>query len=241
MMALRCLRCCPIFATSGTPPEDPTQSLLGSQAVQPTVARTPSPLLCPPRSTSTTHTTHTETLDAPAGTNAPAADVPVHAPGVTVPTTADESREERHIQKPPHTVTSLEMYNRLLGAPPSTDAPPSASLNTETCPICCDEIMLGPHHLVVEMKLPPGEAPQHFECGHALHADCFASYTLSRGRQCPICAVESSYQSSTPPARLESSHRRQRRQQRRQERDEVPQLEAQLAALGLTVDMLRSG
>ena len=105
----------------------------------------------------------------------------------------------------PGTVASLEMYNSLIGktttAAAKAEAPAhAAELNTETCAICCDEIVLGPHHLVIEMKLPPGEAPRHFECGHALHADCFAEYTASHGRACPICKIESSAAPSPAPS-----------------------------------------
>ena len=42
------------------------------------------------------------------------------------------------------------------------------------------------------MEIPPGEQPRHFECGHALHADCFADYVLSSGHVCPICALDRS-------------------------------------------------
>jgi len=101
-------------------------------------------------------------------------------------------------------VASLEMYNSLIGASsgalPAVDPAYASELNTEACAICCEDIILGPHHLVVEMKLPPGEAPRHFECGHALHSDCFALYAATSGRSCPICAVESSAVAPSPPA-----------------------------------------
>lgn len=44
--------------------------------------------------------------------------------------------------------------------------------------------------LVRRMKIPPGEAPRHFECGHALHADCYTIYVCSAGHACPICALD---------------------------------------------------
>ena len=98
------------------------------------------------------------------------------------------------------TVGSLEMYNAMLGLSGRLDdeelqgrgADPS--LNTETCSICCSEIILGPQEAVARMQIPPGERPRHFECGHALHSDCFAVYTCSSpsGHACPICAIERS-------------------------------------------------
>ena len=95
------------------------------------------------------------------------------------------------------------MYNALIGAARGDgleEEPALApNLNTETCPICCDEIVLGPHELVIEMKLPPGQAPRHFECGHALHADCFSAYVRSKGHQCPICAISSTPPVASPP------------------------------------------
>ena len=95
------------------------------------------------------------------------------------------------------TIDSVEAYMRRVGA-----AADEASeldlrgLNTETCAICCAEIILGPQHAIAEMSIPPGERPAHFECGHALHADCFAVYTLSSGSACPVCKLE---RSSAPP------------------------------------------
>ncbi len=90
------------------------------------------------------------------------------------------------------TIDSVEAYMRRVGA-----AADEASeldlrgLNTETCAICCAEIILGPQHAIAEMSIPPGERPAHFECGHALHADCFAIYCASGGgRSCPICALD---------------------------------------------------
>ena len=38
----------------------------------------------------------------------------------------------------------------------------------------------------------PGEKARHFECGHPLHADCFAVYVCSaaNGHTCPICTLD---------------------------------------------------
>ena len=90
------------------------------------------------------------------------------------------------------------MYNSLLGVSPADASSAAeaeydqAELNTETCAICCSEIVLGPLEAVSRMDLPQGEAPRHFECGHALHSDCFAVYvcTASSGHTCPICALD---------------------------------------------------
>ena len=98
------------------------------------------------------------------------------------------------------TIGSLEMYNAMLGLSGPLDADdegkdgPYSALNTETCSICCSEIILGPQEAVSKMSIPPGEKPRHFECGHALHADCYAVYICSSrsGHACPICAIERS-------------------------------------------------
>ena len=92
------------------------------------------------------------------------------------------------------------MYNAMLGLSgplddeERKDRGEDPSLNTETCSICCSEIVLGPQEAVARMQIPPGERPRHFECGHALHSDCFAVYTCSSpsGHACPICAIERS-------------------------------------------------
>eukprot|EP00320_Phaeocystis_rex_P006847 CAMPEP_0119075600 /NCGR_PEP_ID=MMETSP1178-20130426/81794_1 /TAXON_ID=33656 /ORGANISM="unid sp, Strain CCMP2000" /LENGTH=235 /DNA_ID=CAMNT_0007057835 /DNA_START=54 /DNA_END=758 /DNA_ORIENTATION=- len=97
-------------------------------------------------------------------------------------------------------VQSLEMYNgmfsgdakgkeeadsvaRAAGVEPS-------ELHIEACAICCDDIILGPNAAVLKMKIPEGERPAHFACGHALHKDCFAIYACSSGWSCPICKLE---------------------------------------------------
>ena len=92
-------------------------------------------------------------------------------------------------------VGSLEMYNALLGGRSALETALDkgkyeGELNTETCPICCEEMVLGPQEAVTQMCLPAGELPRHFECGHALHSDCFAMYVMSSGHTCPICALE---------------------------------------------------
>lgn len=304
MLVRRCLRCCPIFPSGGhSPREDPTQSLLGAQVVLPTLARPPSPLLCPPR-TSTTRASDSD--DALAVSTAAASSLHPATNPVLVPTQHEMVSHEKVAAASSSTsscvgtVSSLEVrgraapvdasvvhhcclspgfllptplvdvlhlpprfagcplpqaYNRLIGSPETaSDATHerASELNTETCPICTEEIILGPHHLVLDMKRPPGEAPMHFECGHALHADCFAIYVSSKGRQCPICMVESSHTAPNPqPAR-----RRQRRQLRHERGGggessggdgsgrfraaDVSAMIAQLETLGLTVDMLRA-
>ena len=94
------------------------------------------------------------------------------------------------------TIDSVEAYMRRVGA-----AADEASeldlrgLNTETCAICCAEIILGPQHAIAEMSIPPGERPPTSSAA-ALHADCFAVYTLSSGSACPVCKLE---RSSAPP------------------------------------------
>uniref|UniRef100_A0A7S0NRV9 RING-type domain-containing protein n=1 Tax=Calcidiscus leptoporus TaxID=127549 RepID=A0A7S0NRV9_9EUKA len=90
------------------------------------------------------------------------------------------------------TVDSLEAYNQLLG-PAGDDSRASAEreqLFVETCAICCGELVLGPQQAITRLRIPPGELPRHFECGHALHSDCFAIYVVSAGRSCPICALD---------------------------------------------------
>ena len=81
------------------------------------------------------------------------------------------------------------MYNNVLGD--MSDAGPSAAaaagideadLSIETCAFCTDDIILGPQSAVIAMKIPEGQRPRHFGCGHALHKDCFAIYSLSQGR-----------------------------------------------------------
>jgi hypothetical protein len=96
-------------------------------------------------------------------------------------------------------IDSLEVYNSLLGqastlAHDKKEEMDLSKLNTAECVICCSEIVLGPHEAVVAMCIPPGEMPRHFECGHALHRDCYAVYLCSskRGGACPICALERS-------------------------------------------------
>ena len=86
-------------------------------------------------------------------------------------------------------------YNDLIGASSAADAEAEvdrSGLNVETCPICCSDIILGPQHAIATMTIPPGQEPRHFECGHALHSDCFAIYTVSSGHACPVCAVDGS-------------------------------------------------
>ena len=58
----------------------------------------------------------------------------------------------------------------------SPPTPPSSALTTRAAPLC----------------RRPGEAPRHFECGHCLHADCFAVYVASAnsGHTCPTCALD---------------------------------------------------
>lgn len=98
----------------------------------------------------------------------------------------------------PHTSCRVQYYNSLIGAkaddaPPDTDASDyKGELNTETCVICTSEIILGPQEAIRALRVPPGEAPRHFECGHALHSDCFAVYICSArsGHACPICALD---------------------------------------------------
>ena len=66
------------------------------------------------------------------------------------------------------------------------------TLHTETSCVCTSEIILGPQEAVRQLKIAPGEAPRHFECGHALHSDCYAVYICSArsGHVCPICALD---------------------------------------------------
>ncbi len=83
-------------------------------------------------------------------------------------------------------------YNDLIGASSAADAEAEvdrSGLNVETCPICCSDIILGPQHAIATMTIPPGQEPRHFECGHALHSDCFAIYTVSCGPPGPRRAV----------------------------------------------------
>lgn len=91
------------------------------------------------------------------------------------------------------TVDSLESYNAMLGALATqgeVKRSDSLELNIETCAVCCSDIVLGPQAALKRMVIPPGEAPRHFDCGHMLHADCFAVYICSHGRSCPICKLD---------------------------------------------------
>lgn len=94
------------------------------------------------------------------------------------------------------TVDSLETYNAMLGAlalQSQRDGKRSDSieLNIETCAVCLSDIVLGPQSALKRMgTIPPGEAPRHFDCGHMLHADCYAVYICSHGRSCPICKLD---------------------------------------------------
>jgi len=91
-------------------------------------------------------------------------------------------------------VVSVENYNSLLGAGAAAEGESvldTSGLNVEECAICCSMIILGPAARVRDIDLPSGQRPRHFECGHALHADCFAIYCASGGgRSCPICALD---------------------------------------------------
>ncbi|KAL1511541.1 hypothetical protein AB1Y20_006335 [Prymnesium parvum] len=96
-------------------------------------------------------------------------------------------------------VDSLDAYNMLLkgGFDPSavrttTDGVEvhPTDLNMDTCPICTEDLILGPQELVRRLHIPPGETPRHFECGHALHSDCYTIYVCSSGHACPVCAVD---------------------------------------------------
>ena len=96
------------------------------------------------------------------------------------------------------TVDSLESYNAMLGSLASAGeiARPASvaaeDLNVEVCAVCCSDIVLGPQSAIKLMSIPPGDAPRHFDCGHVLHADCFAVYICSHGHACPICKLDPS-------------------------------------------------
>lgn len=94
------------------------------------------------------------------------------------------------------TVDTLETYNAMLGALASQSRrevkrSDSIELNIETCAVCLSDIVLGPQAALRRMgAIPPGEQPRHFDCGHMLHADCYAVYICSHGRACPICKLD---------------------------------------------------
>jgi hypothetical protein len=94
------------------------------------------------------------------------------------------------------TVDSIETYNAMLGAVAlqsqrDMKRSDSIELNIETCAVCLSDIVLGPQSALKRMRaIPPGEAPRHFDCGHVLHADCYAVYIYSHGRSCPICKLD---------------------------------------------------
>jgi len=105
------------------------------------------------------------------------------------------------------TVDSLESYNAMLGSLASAGeiARPASvaaeDLNVEVCAVCCSDIVLGPQSAIKLMSIPPGDAPRHFDCGHVLHADCFAVYICSHGHACPICKLDPSRGADSPEQR----------------------------------------
>jgi hypothetical protein len=131
-------------------------------------------------------------------------------------TSASVLKPDLHFGKSSPTVDSLDAYNAMVsggGASEVSERLGDMELNTETCPICCEMIILGPQQArrdapahtsrtllhacrprsqaIERLFVPEGELPRHFACGHALHADCYAIYTCSK-RQCPVCAVDGS-------------------------------------------------
>ena len=154
---------------------------------------------------------HLSTADATAHrpnrnatTTTAAAAPPPSTPDAAAVSTAPqiEPTDEHHLKTLPQVaacnkqtnlVTSVDAYNELLGATRQASSSladaSEIELNLDTCPVCCDELVLGPRSCFETLKVSPGEMPRHFECGHALHVDCYAIYIASQGRSCPICKL----------------------------------------------------
>jgi len=190
------MRCC---GCESVTPESPSESLLDQQPVRSdTHMQSPPPLI----------SCALPTADSAAGrSEAPASSVPtgnvpqplnVESPPRVSPALTPQSPTLRVVAHPNASpiVNSLEMYNGMLGGTSEiTDYAKAAGideseLSVEACAICTEDIILGPQSAVVRMNLPEGQRPRHFGCGHALHKDCFAIYSLSQGRSCPICKLE---------------------------------------------------